>query len=95
MPKATAVFDSDDSRLSGALARINGKMLALQSRIAKFAAAFIAIGAVAGVMTAGFDCRLHRLTDCLARVLADLRQRLLHMIANRHCKPAQNLLRLG
>ena len=41
MPKATAVFDADESRLSGALARINGKMLALQSRIAKFAAAFI------------------------------------------------------
>ena len=37
MPKATAVFDADDSRLSGALARINGKMLALQSRIAKLA----------------------------------------------------------
>ena len=55
MPKATAVFDADDSRLSGALARINGKMLALQSRIAKFAAAFIAIRAVAGVVTAGFD----------------------------------------
>ena len=34
MPKATAVFDADDSRLSSALARINGKMLALQSRIA-------------------------------------------------------------
>ena len=34
MPKATAVFDADDSRLSGALARINGKMLALQSRMA-------------------------------------------------------------
>ena len=77
MPKATAVFDADDSRLSGALARINGRMLALQSPIAKVAAAFIAIRAVAGVMTAGFDCRLHRLTDCLARVLADLRQRLL------------------
>ena len=56
MPKATAVFDADDSRLSGALARINGKMLALQSRIAKFAAAFIALRAVAGVVTAGFDC---------------------------------------
>ena len=42
MPKATAVFDADDSRLTGALASINGKMLALQSRIAKFAAAFIA-----------------------------------------------------
>ena len=41
MPKATAVFDADDSRLSGALARINGEMLALQSRIAKFAAAFL------------------------------------------------------
>ncbi len=39
MPKATAVFDADDSRLTSALARINGKMLALQSRIAKFAAA--------------------------------------------------------
>ena len=39
MPKATAVFDADDSRLSGVLARINGRMLALQSRIAKFAAA--------------------------------------------------------
>ena len=55
MPKATPVFDADDSRLSGALARINSKMLALQSRIAKFAAAFIAIRAVAGVVTAGFD----------------------------------------
>ncbi|MEQ1861997.1 MAG: hypothetical protein ABMA13_18925 [Chthoniobacteraceae bacterium] len=55
MPKATAVFDADDSRLSGALARINGKMLALQSRIAKFAVAFIAIRAAAGVVTAGFD----------------------------------------
>jgi hypothetical protein len=38
-----------------ALARINGKMLALQSRIARFAAAFIAVKAVAGVVTAGFD----------------------------------------
>ena len=55
MPKATAVFDADDSRLSGALARINGKMLALQSRIAKFAVSFIAIRAAAGVVTAGFD----------------------------------------
>ena len=26
MPKATAVFDADDSRLSGARARINGRM---------------------------------------------------------------------
>ena len=41
MPKATAVFDADDTRLSGALARINGKMLALQSGIAKFAAALL------------------------------------------------------
>ena len=32
MPKATAVFDADDSRLSGALARINGRMLAIQTR---------------------------------------------------------------
>ncbi len=55
MPKATAVFDADDSRLTSALARINGKMLALQSRIARFAAAFIVVKAVAGVVTAGFD----------------------------------------
>ena len=55
MPKATAVFDADDSRLSSALARLNGRMLALQSRIAKFAAAFIALRAVASVVTAGFD----------------------------------------
>ena len=39
MPKATSVFDADDSRLSGALMHINGKTLGLQSRIAKFAAA--------------------------------------------------------
>ena len=55
MPKATAVFDADDTRLTSALARINGKMLALQSRIAKFAGAFLAIRAAAGVVTAGFD----------------------------------------
>lgn len=55
MPKATAVFDADDSRLTSALARINGKMLALQSRIAKFAGAFLAIRAAAGVVTAGFE----------------------------------------
>ena len=55
MPKATAVFDADDSRLSGALARTDDKMLALQSRIAKSAAAFIAGRAVAGVVTAGLD----------------------------------------
>ncbi len=53
MPKATAVFDANDSRRSGALVRINGKMLALRSRIAKFAAAFIAIRAVAGVVMGG------------------------------------------
>ena len=55
MPKATAVFDADDSRFGAALARINGRMLALQSRIAKFAVAFIAIRAAARVVTAGFD----------------------------------------
>ena len=55
MPKATAVFDADDSRFSAALARINGKMLALQSRIVKFAGAFLAIRAAAGVVTAGCD----------------------------------------
>ncbi len=55
MQKATAVFDADDSRLTSALARINGKMLALQSRIAKFAAAFIAEKAVAGVVTGGYN----------------------------------------
>jgi hypothetical protein len=49
------VFDAYDSRLSSALARINGKMLALQSRIAKFAGAFLAIRAATGVVTAGFD----------------------------------------
>ena len=32
MPKATAVFDADDSRLSSAVARINGRMLAIQTR---------------------------------------------------------------
>ena len=95
MPKATAVFDADDSRLSGARARINDKMLALQSRIARFATAFIAVRAVTGVVSAGFDCRLHRLTDGLAGELADLGQGLLHVIANGHGKPAQKLLRLG
>ena len=53
MPKATAVFDADDSRLSGALARINGRMLALQSRIAKFAAVFIAMRIGAALIVAG------------------------------------------
>lgn len=55
MPKATAVFDADDSRLGAVLARINGRMLALQSRIAKIAGAFLAVRAAAGVVTAGFD----------------------------------------
>jgi hypothetical protein len=55
MPKATAVFDADDSRFGAVLARINGRMLALQSRIAKFAAAFIALRSVAHVVGAGFD----------------------------------------
>src|SRR5262245_46000315 len=55
MPKATAVFDAADSRLSAALARIKGKSLALKSRIPKFAGAFIALRAVSGVVTAGFD----------------------------------------
>ena len=32
MPKVTAVFDADDGTLSGALARINGRMPSLQSR---------------------------------------------------------------
>ena len=68
MPKATAVFDADDSRLSGALARINGRMLALQSRIAKFVAAFIAIRAAAGVVTAAFEhLPLRRLTISTSR----------------------------
>src|SRR5436190_18626706 len=35
--------NADDSRFGAALARINGKILALQSRIAKFAVAFVAI----------------------------------------------------
>ena len=55
MPKATAVFDADDSRFGAVLARINGRMLALQSRIAKFAGAFIALRAVAHVVGAGFE----------------------------------------
>ena len=55
MPKATAVFDADDSRLGAALARINGKMLALQSRIAKFAGAWVAVRAVTHLVSAGFE----------------------------------------
>jgi hypothetical protein len=53
MPKATAIFDADDSRFGAALARINGKMLALQSRIAKFAVAFVAIRSAARIVGAG------------------------------------------
>jgi hypothetical protein len=47
MSKATAVFDADDSRLGAAPVRINQRMLALQSRIAKFAGAWVAVRAVA------------------------------------------------
>ena len=39
MPKATAVFDADDSHLEAALMRINQRMLVLQERVAKFAGA--------------------------------------------------------
>jgi len=52
MPKATAVFDADDSRLSAALASINAQMLALQSRIAKFAGAANRCGLPAAVVFA-------------------------------------------
>lgn len=55
MPKATAVFDADDSRLGAALVRINQRMLALQSRIAKFAGAWVAVKAVAHLVSAGFE----------------------------------------
>ena len=55
MPKATAVFDADDSRLGAALVRINQRMLALQSRIAKFAGAWVAIRAVSHLVAAGFE----------------------------------------
>jgi len=58
MPKATAVFDADDSRFGAVLARINGKMLALQSRIAKFAAAFIAVRAAAGGSKGGIGPKI-------------------------------------
>ena len=71
MPKATAVFDADDSRLSGAFARINGRMLTLQSRIAKFAAAFIALSAVAGAVTTGsIACRSGGHAVCAPRSAA-------------------------
>jgi hypothetical protein len=55
MPKAAAVFDADDNGLSAALARINSKMLGLQSRIAELGGTFLASRAAAGVVTAGFD----------------------------------------
>lgn len=55
MPKATAVFDADDSRLSAALVRINQRMLALQSGIAKFAGAWVAVKTVAHLVSSGFE----------------------------------------
>src|SRR5450631_2488115 len=55
MPKATAVFDADDSRLGAALLRINQKMLALQSGVAKFAGAWVAVKSVAHLVSAGFE----------------------------------------
>jgi len=55
MPKATAVFDADDSRLGAALVRINQRMLALQEGIAKFAGAWIAVKSVAHLVSAGFE----------------------------------------
>ena len=55
MPKATAVFDADDSRLGAALLRINQKMLALQAGIAKFAGAWVAVQSVAHLVSAGFE----------------------------------------
>jgi hypothetical protein len=55
MPKATAVFDADDSRLGAALVRINERMLKLQERIAKFAVAFVAVKEVAHIVSAGFE----------------------------------------
>ncbi len=48
LPKIEALFDM-------ALVRGDTQPIALQSRIAKFAVAFIAIRAAAGVVTAGFD----------------------------------------
>jgi hypothetical protein len=55
MPKATAVFDADDSRLGAALTRINQRMLALQERVAKFAGAWLAIQSVSHLVAAGFE----------------------------------------
>src|SRR4051794_12505524 len=55
MSKATAIFDADDSRLGAALTRINQRMLALQSRIAKFAVAFVAVHSAVRLVGAGFD----------------------------------------
>ncbi len=48
MPKATAVFDADDSRLGAVLPRINGRMLALQSRMALPAEALFPIAGYFG-----------------------------------------------
>ena len=61
MPKATAVFDADDSRLGAALTRINQRMLALQERVAKFAGAWVAVQSVSHLVAAGFS----RLTQLL------------------------------
>ena len=55
MPKATAVFDADDSRFGAALTRINERMLKLQERIAKFAGAWIAIRSVSHLVADGFE----------------------------------------
>jgi len=55
MPKATAVFDADDSRLATTLTRINQRMLALQERVAKFAAAWMAVQSVSHLVAARFE----------------------------------------
>ena len=55
MPKATAVFDADDSRLGAALKRINERMLALQERVAKFAVAWEAVKIASELVQRGFE----------------------------------------
>src|SRR5260221_10788120 len=55
MPKATAVFDADDSRLGAAFVCINQRMLALQERVAKFAGAWVAVQSVLHLVAAGFE----------------------------------------
>ena len=55
MPKATAVFDADDSRLGAALMRINQRMLRLQERIAKFAVAWEAVKIASELVRRGFE----------------------------------------